>query len=148
LQLKMDMGQVDNQHARDAAIYRAWVDGARQADLAEQYGVTQSAISYAISRHASQLPEPDRAAEVLRALDLIHDLEAVYLPRAMAGSITATREIRGLLALRGRYLGIDRREVHVEHGGTVEHVYSPGPTLEEVLADWPEKTVVKRIDQP
>jgi hypothetical protein len=120
---------------RDQAILRAWIDGARQADLAVQYQVAPSSISRAISRAVAALPPRDKAAEVHRALDMIHDLEAVYLPKALAGSVTANRELRGLLALRGRYLGIDRREVLVEHGGQVQHTWTPGPTVAEVMAE-------------
>jgi hypothetical protein len=129
------VGTVAHQPERDQAIYRKWVDGMTQAQIATQYGVTHQAISYAIKRAVAALPAQDKAAEVRRALDMIHDLEAVYMPKAMAGSVTATREVRGLLALRGRYLGIDRREVHVEHGGQVHHTWTPGPTVAEVMAE-------------
>lgn len=125
---------------RDQAVYEAWVNGARQADLAEQYQVTQQAISQAISRYAATLPEQDRAQEVRRSLDLIDDLLAVYVPRARAGNPAANREVRGLLALRGRFGGLDRREVHVS--GQVEHehhAYVPGPTPAELLERWREQ---------
>jgi hypothetical protein len=130
------VGQVAAQAERDAAILRAWMNGARQAELAERYGVNRSNISRAISRAAAQLPEPDRAAEILRTLDLVDDLVQAYAPRARAGNYAASREVRGLLALRGRFLGVDRRTV--EHSGTVEHAhrYEPGPTVAEVLDEY------------
>lgn len=126
------MGQAAGQVERDRAIYQAWVDGERQVDLAERYGVTQPAISQAIGRVLDQLPAQDKAAEIRRTLDLVDELVTVYAPKAKAGDPAASREVRGLLALRGRFLGVDRREVHVQHGGQVEHVHR-GPTLDQVL---------------
>jgi hypothetical protein len=138
---------------RDQAIYRAWVDGRRQDDLAEQYGVTQQAISKACTRYVATLPEPEQAMEVRRSLDLVDDLLAVWVPRARAGNPAASREVRGLLALRGRFGGLDRRELHVE--GTIDHAHhvEPGPTPAELLERWRQegKLTVRgeltRIDQ-
>jgi hypothetical protein len=131
-----DMGQVAAQADRDQATYRAWVDGARQVDLADQYGVTQQAISQAVGRVLDAMPPADKDAEIRRTLDLIDDLVQVYAPKARAGNPAAAREVRGLLALRGRYLGVDRREVHVEHGGQVEHYHHPAPPVAELLERW------------
>jgi hypothetical protein len=128
------MGQVNGQVERDAAMYRAWVDGETEASIGERYGITQQAVSLAIGRALDQLPAQDKAAEVRRTLDLVDELVTVYAPKAKAGDPAASREVRGLLALRGRYLGIDRREVQVEHSGTVQHSWTPGPSADEVLA--------------
>lgn len=135
------MGQVTGQVERDAAIYRAWVDGARQSDLAERYGVSQPAISQAIGRVLDQLPATDKAAEIRRTLDLVDELVLVYAPKAKAGDAASSREVRGLLALRGRFLGVDRREIHVE--GTIEHDHQvthqdpiPGVPVSELLERW------------
>jgi hypothetical protein len=142
---------VAHQQDRDQAIYRAWVDGARRRDLAAQYHVTESAISHAIGRAVAAMPEQDKAHEVRRSLDLVDELVQVYIPKAMAGNMTATREVRGLLALRGRYLGVDRREVDVQVHGQVQHTYTPGPTLDQVLERWavrdPVRAVATRMDQ-
>jgi hypothetical protein len=127
------MTLVNGQAERDVAIYRAWIDGATQADLAERYGVTQSAISYAIRRVLDDFPEPDKAAEVRRTLDQVEELVAVYLPKALAGDAGANREYRGLAALKARYLGIDRREVEVHVDGQLEHVTRPVEPMETVV---------------
>jgi hypothetical protein len=137
------MGQVAAQAERDAAMFAAWVDGDSQAVIGERYGVTQPAVSQAIGRHLAQLPDQDRAAEIRRTLALVDDLVTVYAPRARAGNAAASREVRGLLALRGRFLGIDRREIHVtgqiEHG----HFYAPGPNLAQLLDQWREQGVLR-----
>jgi hypothetical protein len=124
------VGAVAAQADRDLAIYRAWVDGARQVDLAERYGIDQSSVSRAIGRVLDAMPEPDRAREVRRTLDLVDDLVLVYASKAKAGNAAASREIRGLLALRGRFLGVDRREVEVS--GTVEHAHTYQPPPESM----------------
>jgi Mor family transcriptional regulator len=127
------MTLVNGQAERDVAIYRAWIDGATQADLAERYGVTQSAISYAIRRVLDDYPETDKAAEVQRTLDQVEELVAVYLPKALAGDAGANREYRGLAALKARYLGIDRREVEVHVDGQVQVQARPVEPMETVV---------------
>jgi hypothetical protein len=134
---------VNQIQARDAEVYRKWVDGMTQRQIATQYGVTRGAIGKAVARHAAQLPPQDKAAEVRKVLDMIEELEAVFLPRALAGSISAVREVRGLELLKGRYLGIDRREVHVQ--GEVHHQvqYEPGPTLDQVIDRMREQGMIR-----
>lgn len=130
------MGQVNGQDARDIAVYRAWVDGARQDDLAEQYGVTQPAISQAIARVQETLPPVDKEREISRTLDLADDLMSAYVDKARAGNTAASREVRGYLMLKARWLGVDRREVQVERTGMVQVQHEPGPTVEELLERW------------
>jgi hypothetical protein len=146
----MDMGQVDGQIERDMAVYRAWVDGETQEAIAARRGVTRQAISQAIHRALDQLPDQDKAAEIRRTLDQVEELSAVYRPLALAGNMAANREWRGLQALKGRFLGVDRREVHVE--GQIDHVYVPGPTVDELLEKWREQGKIRgeitRTDQP
>lgn len=124
------------QPERDMAIYRAHVDGQRYDALAEQYGVTVPAISQAVKRVQEALPAPDKAQEVRRAVDLCDDLMAVYVPKARDGNTASSREARGWLQLKSKWLGIDRREVDVQ--GEVQHIHSfvPGPTVEEILERW------------
>jgi hypothetical protein len=148
---EVDMGQVNGQAARDIALYRAWVDGARQADLAEQYGVTQQAISQAIARVQEALPAVEKDQEIRRAMRLCDDLLGVYVPAARARNTAASREARGWLQLKAKWLGIDRREVQVQ--GQVEHLHSwqPGPTVAEVMEDWRRQGIIQgqitRADQ-
>jgi predicted DNA-binding protein YlxM (UPF0122 family) len=148
----LQVGKVNQIQDRDQVIYRAWVDGARQSDIAERYGVSQQAISQAIGRAVAAMPAQDKAHEVKRSLDLVDELVQVYAPRARKGNAAATREVRGLLALRGRYLGIDRREVDVSVHGQVDHrVYEPGPPLAEVLDQFRQQGLLTatatRLDQ-
>jgi hypothetical protein len=126
---------------RDRAIFDAWVAGARQVELAEQYDISQPAISQAIGRHLATLPPREVAAEVERSLAQILDLLAVYLPLALSGDTAASREVRGYQQLKRKFLGLDRREVKVEHGGTVEHGHhwedgwELPPHLAEIVAE-------------
>jgi hypothetical protein len=152
------MGEVAGQAERDAAMFEAWRDGETQASIGERYGITQQAVSLAIGRHLDQLPDQDKAAEIRRTLALVDDLVQVYAPKARAGDAASSREVRGLLALRGRYLGIDRREV--EHTGQVQvehHVPTPDPIpsvpVSELLERWSREGRVRvrgelvRLDQ-
>ena len=138
------MGVVAHQTDRDRAIYEAWVNGARQVDLAERYGIDQSNISRAIARYQATLPAVEKEAEIRRTLALVDDLLAVYVPPAIEGKTAANREVRGLLALRGKYLGVDRREVHVEHGGTVTHTYQPPPeSAAQLMERWRDEGLIR-----
>jgi hypothetical protein len=142
------MGQVQAQDERDAAMFEAWRDGETQAAIGARYGVTQQAVSAAIGRHLDQLPDQDKAAEIRRTLALVDDLVQVYAPKARAGDAASSREVRGLLALRGRYLGIDRREVQVEGLVQVEHhVERPDPIpsvpVSALLERWSREGRVK-----
>jgi hypothetical protein len=137
------MGQVAAQADRDVAIYRAWVEGARQVDLAEQYGLAQQTISDAIGRVQASLPPVEKDAEVRRAAELCDELLATFLPQARAGKTGASREARGWLQLKARWLGIDRREVNVqvEHTGTVQH--EPVESVRDVLDDWRRRGLLR-----
>lgn len=143
------MGQVNGQAARDVAVYRAWVDGETQASIADRRGVTRQAIGQAIGRVLDQVPAPDKVAEIRRAAEQADEALAVYLPKALRGDTAASREARGWSALKARWLGIDRREVQVQ--GQVEHYWSPGPTVDELLNQWREQGKVqveaRRLDR-
>lgn len=129
------MGMVKAQDHRDLAILQAWVDGAHQSTLAAQYGVTQPAISLAIDRAMARHPLPERSEEISRTLLLINDLLTVYVPKSRQGMAWANREVRGLLALKGRFLGIDRREVQVMVDGLVQvQAETPEIIVERILA--------------
>lgn len=131
------MGQVAGQPGKDLAIYRAYVDGARQADLGDQYGVSRQAIGQAIGRVLDAYPEPDKAQEVRRTLDLLDDLVAVYVPKAKAGNTACNREVRGLLQLKRKYLGLDRNQT-VEHTGSidVEHHADPAVPYDVLIEEY------------
>jgi hypothetical protein len=139
-----DMAMVQARDHRDLAIFQAWVDGAHQDALATQYGVQQPAVSKAISRVCDTLPEPDRVTEVRRTLRLIDDLLQVYIPKSKQGMAWANREVRGLLALKGRFLGVDRREVQVD--GLVQiqvQVEPPEVIVERILAKQQELPIIE-----
>lgn len=137
------MGQVNHQDARDVTIYRAWVDGARQDELGRQYGVTHQAISQAIARVADSLPPVEKDQEVRRTIVLADDLMSCYVDKARNGNTAASREVRGYLMLKARWLGIDRQPLQVQ--GQVEHLHSwvPGPSVAEVLEQWREQGILK-----
>jgi len=44
--------------------------------------------------------------------------------------------VRGILDSEARLLGLVQSQVQVEHGGQVEHTWTPGPTVQELLDRW------------
>jgi hypothetical protein len=107
-----DMGEINAQADRDRAIYRAWVDGMSQAELATQYRVQQPAISKAIGRVLDAMPPADRDAEIRRSLDLVDELVQVYAPKAKAGNPAAS-----LVVAQGRGLVDDLLDGQGQPGG-------------------------------
>ena len=96
---------------------------------------TEPAISKAIDRAMARHPLPERAEEIRRTLYLIDDLLTVYVPKSRQGLAWANREVRGLLALKGRFLGIDRRELQVMVDGQVQvQVEPPEVIVSRILA--------------
>jgi hypothetical protein len=134
--MELLMGKRLAQQERNAAIYARWIDGAREVDLAEQYQVSVSAISQSIKKVQDELPPREKAAEIIRAADLCDGMLATYIPRARNGNMPASREARGWLSLKAKWLGIDRRDVNVHHDGEVTHTWEPGPTMEQLLERW------------
>jgi DNA-binding CsgD family transcriptional regulator len=134
----MEVNMVRDQ---DLELYRAWVNGETQAEIAARHGVTQQAINQRIAKVQGQLPAPVKDQEVRRAAEQADEALAVYLPKALRGDTAASREARGWSLLKARWLGFDRREVQVQ--GQVEHFWSPGPTVDELMERWLDQGKIK-----
>jgi hypothetical protein len=103
------MGEIQDrgQSERDAAIWAEWVSGVNQAKIGEQRGISQSAVSQAISRFLATVPAQDKFAFLARALVRMERLHATFEPKALAGDKGAARVVIQAQALEGRYLGLD-----------------------------------------
>jgi hypothetical protein len=131
------MGQVmaDALQGRDAAIWAEWVNGLRQAQIAERRGIAQQTVSDAIARYLATIPTPEKSAwrermmERYEALYQAHAQTALERPRVAA-------IVRGILDSEARLLGLVQSQLHVEHDGMVQHQHEPGPTVAEILERW------------
>jgi hypothetical protein len=127
------MAQVVAQLDRDAAIWADWVNGSSQASIAQARGLDQTSVSAAIRRFHASIPAQDRDAyrerilERLEALYRAHAQDALQRPRTAA-------IVRGILDSQARVLGLVK--VEHEHGGQVDHAWTPGPTVAELLERW------------
>jgi hypothetical protein len=104
------MGEVQDrgQSERDAEIWREWVNGTNQAVIGERRGISQSAVSQAVTRFQATIPTQDKLAFLLRALDRMDRLQRVFLPMAEQDKDKgAARVVVQAQALEGRYLGLD-----------------------------------------
>lgn len=127
------MGQVLDQVDRDQQIWREWVNGSTMATIGERRGMAKSSISDAIRRYLASVPPQEREAyrertlERLEALYHAHREQALERPRVAA-------IVRGILDSEARLLGLVETQVQVQ--GQVDHVYTPGPTVQELLERW------------
>ena len=131
------MGQVnaDALQGRDAAIWAEWCAGIRQADIAARRGIVQSAVSDAVNRYAASIPEEDKRAYRERCLERYEALYHAHADAALARPRVAAI-VRGILDSEARLLGLVQSQVNVQHDGGVEHTWTPGPTVEELLSRW------------
>jgi hypothetical protein len=105
--MEVRMPDVAHQQDRDLAIWHAWVQGVNQAKLAEQYGVTQPAISQALARAKALLPVEALGLYLMRSLARLERLYGTFQPRADDGDKGAARIVLQTIAQEGRYLGLD-----------------------------------------
>jgi hypothetical protein len=101
------MPVVAHQQDQDLAVWHEWVQGRKQSDLAEQYGVTQQAISQALRRARALLPVEDRSLYLVRALARLEQVHATFQPMMLEGDKGAARIVLMAQAQEGRYLGLD-----------------------------------------
>src|SRR5215216_1774691 len=126
------MPQVLDQVHRDREIRIEYVSGRRQVDIAEARGMSQSAVSQAVVRYRNTLPPLDKDEELDRALDLINDLIATHAPRAKQGHLGATRMVDRLVNTKAKLTGLVQNQVQIN--GHVQHAWTPGPPVDQVLA--------------
>ena len=134
----MALAQLD----RDQEIWRAWVQGMTQDQIAAQRGVTQPAISQAISRYLASIPEPERAAYRARTLERLEALYQAHAATALERPRVAAI-VRGILDSQARVLGLVQTQV--QHSGQVDHAHAwtPGPSVAEVLDDWRRRGILR-----
>jgi hypothetical protein len=147
------MGQVDVKalEGRDAAVWGDWCAGMRQVDIAAKRGIPQQTVSDAVRRYAASIPAEEKAAYRERCLERY---ERLYLAHAQTGEERprVAAIVRGIIDSEARLLGLVQSEVKVQ--GQVDHVYVPGPTVEELLERWMAEGRIRpraelsRLDQP
>jgi hypothetical protein len=132
---------------RDLEIWRRYVRGERQADLARAYSVDQSAISRAIARHRDTIPKGTREEIIAREIDflestrneilslwvetsgapvtagkdgdIVRDPETNEVVRDHTGRLNAARMALAYTESRAKHTGIDAA-VRVDLGASEE----------------------------
>jgi hypothetical protein len=120
---------------RDEQAWSAWVNGASMEQIAAQRGVHRQAIHAAISRYLASVPAPERDAYRERTLARLEELYQAHRQAALERPRVAAI-VRGILDSQARVLGLVQNQVNVQHDGTVEHTWTPGPTVQELLERW------------
>lgn len=57
-----------------ATMWREWVGGMRQWEIADKYGITQQTVSERLTRYRENLPETEREMILRRELDLLDEM--------------------------------------------------------------------------
>jgi predicted DNA-binding protein YlxM (UPF0122 family) len=96
-----------NQDHRDAEIWREWVSGTNQREIAELRGISQAAVSQACARFAATIQTQDKLLFLLRALERMDKIQRVFQPLVDQKDKGAARVVIQAQALEGRYLGLD-----------------------------------------
>lgn len=79
---------------RNGRIWRDYCAGKTQAALAAEHGISQGRVSQIISQVRASLPKEDRAEELERSLEMLHELRAGALEvwRMAAAPVTAGKD--------------------------------------------------------
>jgi hypothetical protein len=118
---------------RDQQCWSDWVAGSTMVEIAERRGVQRQAVSQAISRYLASVPAPERDAYRERILGRLEELYLAHRSQALERPRVAAI-VRGILDSQARVLGLVK--VEHEHSGGVEHAWTPGPTVQELLERW------------
>ena len=81
-------------HELNAAIWRAYVSGRRQDDIAREYGLSQSAISSVITNYRKSISQETREERALRELAFLDDVraQAMDVAHMKAPPVTAGKD--------------------------------------------------------
>jgi hypothetical protein len=109
--------------------------GHAQVDIAAQRGIPQQTVSDAVRRYAASIPAEEKTAYRERTLARLEALYQAHAQTALERPRVAAI-VRGILDSEARLLGLVQSQVQVEHGGQVEHTWTPGPTVQELLDRW------------
>jgi DNA-binding transcriptional regulator LsrR (DeoR family) len=90
----MEPVESDRLLGRNGAIWVAYCRGKTQEALAQEHGISQARVSQIIRKVRDSIPELDRAEEVQRSLDLLHQLRqgALEIWDGAAAPVTAGKD--------------------------------------------------------
>jgi hypothetical protein len=103
---------------RNAAIWTAYIHGQSQAEIAEQYGISQPRVSQIVKAVRETIPQEDRAERALRELAFLDDLrsQAMKIVAMEAPPVTAGKD--GAIVRDPEHKGPDGQDAIVrDHAG-------------------------------
>jgi hypothetical protein len=129
------MPQALAQLDRDQQCWSEWVAGESMEQIGARRGTSHQAVSQAIARYLASVPTPERDAYRERQLQRYEELFQAHREQALIKPRVAAI-VRGILDSQARVLGLVQVQVQHEYDGQVQHVYEPGPTVQELLERW------------
>lgn len=81
-------------HARNAAIWRAYASGRRQDDIGEEFGLSQPQVSAIIKKMRESIPQETRAEQALREVAFLDHVraEAMQVAALPGAPVTAGKD--------------------------------------------------------
>lgn len=107
-------GVVDHNEQQTAEMWALWVRGASQRQIAERYGLSQSAISERLRNYRAALPETEREMIFRREMELLDEMRreelAIFYNRSLDETTrlaAADRVMKGMERL-AKMMGLDQ----------------------------------------
>lgn len=119
----------------DQAIWTDYVRLRNQGKVATLHGISQPAVSQAISRYLATIPAEEKAQHRERTMERYEELYQAHREQALERPRVAAI-VRGILDSQARLLGLVQSQVQHDVSGEVEHHWEPGPTVEELMERW------------
>lgn len=87
-------GKTPYLEGRNGEMWRLWCEGRTQAWIADQFGITQSAVHHALAKVRDNLGDVVMDDERTRSLEMLHELRAGALEvwRMVAAPVTAGKD--------------------------------------------------------
>src|SRR3546814_9105885 len=95
---------------RDGAVWRAYVMGHTQEQIAAKHGISQSRVSQIITEIRDSIPQTSKTDAALLALERLDLLLAGVMPAAIEGDTKASAAAMRILERYARMLGLDATE--------------------------------------
>lgn len=95
---------------RDGVVWREYLSGRKQADIADDFGLSQQRVSQIIAEVRAMVGDRDRSVMAVMDMERLTFLMDAQMPAAMKGDVGASRVVLAALARRAKMLGLDAAE--------------------------------------
>ncbi|WP_159053355.1 hypothetical protein [Streptomyces regalis] len=95
---------------RNGVVWREYLSGRKQTDIAADFDISQQRVSQIISEVRATVGDRDRSVMAMMDMERLTFLMDAQMPAAMKGDVGASRVVLAALARRAKMLGLDAAE--------------------------------------